>query len=238
MKRASILFILTSHQRLGDTERLTGCHYEELATPYYLFKKEGYNITLASIKGGKPPFDPRSLKHCIDANPPSVITFLFDKEATTKLENTTPLTDISGERYDVLFLLGGEGAMWDFPTSETIANLVSDFMEKRKPVATIGLGAAGLIGAHTLMEQPIVKGKKLTCLSNAEEHETGLDTTLPFLLETAMRELGAEYECSEPGKKHVTQDENLITGQNAASAKGVAKTLISWLQRKKLSEAA
>ena len=55
-----ILFVLTSHDRLGDTGHKTGFWLEESAAPYYVFKDAGAAITLASPAGGQPPLDPKS----------------------------------------------------------------------------------------------------------------------------------------------------------------------------------
>ena len=56
----NILIVLTSHDKLGDTDRKTGFWLEEFATPYYTLLDAGANIILASPKGGKPPLDPSS----------------------------------------------------------------------------------------------------------------------------------------------------------------------------------
>jgi hypothetical protein len=42
-----ILMVLTSHDKLGDTGRKTGCWLEELAAPYYEFKDAGGQSTNA-----------------------------------------------------------------------------------------------------------------------------------------------------------------------------------------------
>ncbi|MGW2363101.1 type 1 glutamine amidotransferase domain-containing protein, partial [Streptomyces phaeofaciens] len=55
-----VLIVLTSHDTLGDTGRPTGFWLEELAAPYYRFEEAGWEITLASPKGGRPPLDPKS----------------------------------------------------------------------------------------------------------------------------------------------------------------------------------
>ena len=36
----SILIVVTSHDRLGDTGKPTGLWLEEFATPYYIFRDE------------------------------------------------------------------------------------------------------------------------------------------------------------------------------------------------------
>ena len=56
----SVLVVVTSHDKLGDTGEPTGFWLEELAAPYYLLQDAGVKITLASPKGGQPPLDPKS----------------------------------------------------------------------------------------------------------------------------------------------------------------------------------
>ena len=42
-----ILIVLTSHDRLGDTDRKTGFWLEDLAAPYYVLREGGATLTLA-----------------------------------------------------------------------------------------------------------------------------------------------------------------------------------------------
>jgi len=55
-----ILFVITSNDKLGDTGNKTGFWIEEFAAPYYKLKDAGFDLTLASPKGGQPPVDPNS----------------------------------------------------------------------------------------------------------------------------------------------------------------------------------
>ncbi|MDP5044549.1 MAG: type 1 glutamine amidotransferase domain-containing protein, partial [Leeuwenhoekiella sp.] len=55
-----VLFVLTSHDKLGDTGEKTGFWIEEFAAPYYTLHDKGIEITIASPKGGQPPIDPKS----------------------------------------------------------------------------------------------------------------------------------------------------------------------------------
>ena len=57
-----VLFVLPSHDQLGNTGQKTGYWLEEFASPYYEFVDNGYDVTIASPKGGKPPIDPKSLQ--------------------------------------------------------------------------------------------------------------------------------------------------------------------------------
>lgn len=232
MSNRNILIILTSHGQLGDTGKRTGFHYEELTTPYRRFTEAGYKTTLASIKGGEPPHDPGSLKEDVDENPDSVAWFLGNDVAQQALKNTKAVKDVEADAYDAIYLPGGHGTMWDFPEDDDLSALISQFYQSGKPVAAICHGIAGFIGAKDKSGQPMVAGKQVNCFTNDEEKEVGLDETVPFLLESSMRGLGAKFTCSGLFEEHVAKDGNLITGQNPASAEGVATAVVEYLKNK------
>lgn len=73
----------------------------------------------------------------------------------------------------------------------------------------------------------LLKGKKVTAFSNSEEDGVGLSEKMPFMLETRIKEVGAEYEKAgqDWGEKLVV-DGKLITGQNPASAKAVGEAIL------------
>ena len=54
-KVMKILMVLTSHDKLGNTGRKTGFWLEEFAAPYFRFKDNNHQVTIASPKGGQPP---------------------------------------------------------------------------------------------------------------------------------------------------------------------------------------
>lgn len=226
-----ILFVLTSHAQLGDSGKFTGFHFEETTTPYYVFTDAGFDVELASIRGGRPPHDPGSLKDNPDDNPASVKRFICDSQAMHKLESTRAVSVLKAEDYNAIYLPGGHGTMWDFPQSHELGELISEFFREDKPVAAVCHGAAGLIGAHDRMQMPIVKSRRINCFTNEEEIAVGKKDVVPFLLETALRELDAKFEMSGKFQPHVAQDDNLITGQNPASAEGVARAVLGQLQK-------
>jgi putative intracellular protease/amidase len=61
MPEGTILIVMTSNGKLGNTGNDTGFHFEEMTTPYYAFTDAGFSVELASIQGGRPPHDPGSL---------------------------------------------------------------------------------------------------------------------------------------------------------------------------------
>lgn len=48
-----VLFVLTSHDELGNTGNKTGFWIEEFANPYYKLLDKGVEITVATPKGRK-----------------------------------------------------------------------------------------------------------------------------------------------------------------------------------------
>ncbi|HEX2239256.1 MAG TPA: type 1 glutamine amidotransferase domain-containing protein, partial [Gammaproteobacteria bacterium] len=84
-----VLIVLTSHDRLGDTGKKTGFWLEELATPYYVLKDAGAELTLASPKGGQPPMDPKSVLP--ENQTENTKRFRADDAAQSQLANTKKL---------------------------------------------------------------------------------------------------------------------------------------------------
>jgi putative intracellular protease/amidase len=73
------------------------------------------------------------------------------------------------------------------------------------------------------------KGKNLTSFTNDEE-ENYAKADVPFELETALTSQGAIFHQVAPWQAFSIVDGNLVTGQNPASAKGVAKKMIGLLE--------
>ena len=55
-----VLFVVTSHDQLGNTGEKTGFWTEEFAAPYYELLDKGIAIEIATPLGGQPPIDPKS----------------------------------------------------------------------------------------------------------------------------------------------------------------------------------
>ena len=106
-----VLIVLTSHSKLGNTGNKTGFWLEEFASPYYVLKDAGAEITLASPQGGQPPLDPKSDDP--DAQTEATQRFSKDVAAQVQLANTVELSDISADSFDAVFYPGGHGPLWD-----------------------------------------------------------------------------------------------------------------------------
>ena len=53
--KKKILFVVTSHDRLGNTNNPTGYYLSEVSHPWFVLISAGYEIDFVSPKGGKAP---------------------------------------------------------------------------------------------------------------------------------------------------------------------------------------
>jgi putative intracellular protease/amidase len=222
-----VLVVLPSHDQLGNTGQKTGFWLEEFTDPYYKFIDSGYEVTIASPRGGKPPVDPKSTQK--ENQSESTQRFEKDKSAQAKLENTLVLSQVSASDYDTLFLPGGHGPMWDLSSDENMKKIVEDFYSDKKIVSAVCHGPAGLLQATDRNGNSILKGKKITGFTDNEESAVGLTKAVPFSLENRMKELGGKFEKGQDFKPFVISDGQLITGQNPKSALPTAEKVIEIL---------
>lgn len=222
-----VLFVLTSHDRLGDTGRKTGFWLEEFAAPYYVFQDAGAQITLASLLGGQPPLDPKSDEP--DAQTPATERFRKDPQAQAALAKTVPLAQIQPDDFDAVFYPGGHGPLWDLAQDAHSIALLESFAQAGKPLGLVCHAPGALIKVKTASGQPLVAGRRVTGFSNSEEEAVGLTAVVPFLLEDAFKGLGGDYRKGADWQVHVEVDGPLVTGQNPASSEAVAEALLTQL---------
>lgn len=231
-----VLMILTSHGHLGSTGKPTGLWADEMTTPYYALVDAGFDVVLASPKGGRPPFAEGSIKTAPQENEGSVKRFLSDPGAVAKFGAThstaSLVAQLSADNYSAVFLPGGHGTMWDTATDEATAALVAAIFNAGKPTAAVCHGPAGLVKALRPDGKSILFGKKVNGFTNAEETAVELMDVVPFHLETRMRELGGLFEHGPNWAPYAVRDGNLITGQNPASSALVASHVVAALQGK------
>lgn len=221
----TILLVCTSTADLGNTGRQTGIWMEELAAPYHAFKDAGYGVLIASPKGGQPPVDPGSL--ATGMRGAVVDRFEADPEATAAMQGSTRLDAIMGmEPFVGVFLVGGHGAMWDFPNDAALGRLLQQAAAQEKAIGAVCHGVAGLLAAGV---PGSLKGRSVAGFSNAEEAAVGLTEVVPFLLETRLGEAGFRYSSGAAFSSHVVTDGALVTGQNPQSSEAVARAMCAVL---------
>ena len=71
---------MTSHTEIGSTGRKTGFYYDEIATPCWRLIDAGFDVDIASAKGGVATPDPKTLVEPNDC-PPMVARFMNNDKA-------------------------------------------------------------------------------------------------------------------------------------------------------------
>jgi putative intracellular protease/amidase len=223
-----VLFVLTSHEDLGNTGEKTGFWIEEFAAPYYALKDKGINIALASPKGGQPPIDPKSNEP--DFQTPATIRFNEDTETQELISQTLKLEMVNQADYDAVFYPGGHGPLWDLAEDKHSIALIEDFFNNNKTVAAVCHAPAIFKNTKNIDGTPLVKGKKVTGFTNSEEEAVQLTSIVPFLVEDMLKANGGIYSKKEDWNPYALEDGLLITGQNPASSELVAELLLERLK--------
>lgn len=224
----NILFVLTSNAEMGSTGNKTGFWVEEFANPYYTLIDKGFNVTLASPKGGQPPIDPNSDTE--DAATEATKRFDKDEATKKKLANTLKLDTIDHKDYDAVFYPGGHGLLWDLVENKTSNDLIESFYNNGKPVSFVCHAPAILKNIKGTDGKPLVNGKNVTGFTNGEEEAVQLTDVVPFLIEDMLKENGGNYSKVGDWQPYALEDGLLITGQNPASSEKVAELLIKKLK--------
>lgn len=209
----------------------TGLWLSELTHIYHAAKEKGYDITIASPQAGNVPIDPESLQY-----------FTLDKVSATYwndisfrelLNNSHHVSEVADEQYDLVYLAGGHGTMYDFPDDVLMQSVIRKQYESGKMVGAICHGVGGLLNVKLSNGEYLIKGKAMTGFDWFEETLARRKKEVPFNLEAAIKERGADLKKAFiPMTSHVVVDGNLITGQNPFSSKEMAKVVIEQLEKK------
>ncbi|KAH2513674.1 hypothetical protein KXW70_006889 [Aspergillus fumigatus] len=203
-----VLIILTSQGLIPATRQQTGWHLSELAHPYSILEPK-VTLTMASPQGGEAPFDPASAS------------------ASAKPESDT--TDITA--------LARHWEAWThtYKIRELVARAGAgdDVDAAGKPIAAVSHGPAALLNATAPSGVSLLAGAGVTGFSREEEDAAGMAPALPFQLETELERVsgGGYVKADRSGTKVVVSTtaglcSPLITGQNPASAAGVAREIL------------
>ncbi|WP_082310656.1 type 1 glutamine amidotransferase domain-containing protein [Nonomuraea sp. SBT364] len=213
-----VLIVLTSHDRLGDV-RSTGYYVPEAAHPWDVFRRAGFEVEVASVRGGEPPQDG------YDPGDPVQAAFV----ASPEQRGTHRLAGLDAAPYDAVFYAGGHGTMWDFPDDEDVQRVAREVYERGGVVAAVCHGPAALVNVTLSDGTHLVAGKRVAAFTNSEEKAAGVAEVVPFLLADALVERGARHEAAPDFEPRVVVDGRLATGQNPASAGPLAEQVTALL---------
>lgn len=220
-----VLIAMTSHDRKGDTGQPTGAYLPEVAHPYAVFAAAGIAVDFASVRGGRVPLDG------VDAKDPDSAKFLPGGELVGRLHDSIKSTAIDPDRYQAIFFAGGHGAMWDLPHDDAFARAAAKIYERGGVVGAVCHGPAALVNIKLSSGKYLVENREVSAFSNEEERAVKLDHVVPFLLQDELVSRGARYSGAPLWQAKVVVSERLVTGQNPASAKGVAEAIVRTLKQ-------
>lgn len=221
------LIVTTSHDQLGDEGKKTGVFGSELTDPYYAFLDGGMSVDVVSIQGGQIPIDPSSFLWFLKA--PSDKRYQEDPDLQAKVKTSRRVTDIDFTEYDIVFLSGGWGAAYDLGTSEVLGRKITEAWAAGKVIGGVCHGPLGLLLAKDEAGEPLVKGRRLTAVTDKQVEELGIAIT-PQHPERELRSAGAAFESNTAFRdlfaNHVVVDGRLVTGQNQNAGSATAQKMM------------
>lgn len=213
-----VLFIATNAAEIGPRKRATGYFFAEIAHPFEVFDKAGIAVEYATPSGGMSPHDG------FDEKDPAQRAFR-DSKSIQRLSNSRKLSEVDVLHYDAVFVPGGLGPMVDIARNPEVQRQVARAWDAGMLVAAVCHGPCALLGVTLKDGSLLVKGRRLTSFSNAEEDGYAAED-VPFRLETALVAEGAKYESTDVWQPKVIVDGRLMTGQNPASAGPLAEAMV------------
>ncbi len=225
-----VLFVLTSHDQLGNTGDKTGFWIEEFATPYYFLKDQGVEVVVATPKGGQAPIDPKSNSEAFQT--PATKRYFKDAAAQQVVAATKKLSKVKAKDFDAVFYPGGHGPLWDLAEDRRSIALLEAFYATGKPMALVCHAPAALKYVKASNGQPLVAGRQVAGFTNSEEAAVQLTEVVPFLVEDMLKSKGATYKKGADWTAFAVEDNGLITGQNPQSSHLVAEKLLELLKKR------
>lgn len=218
-----ILLAVTSHDHIAATGKPTGAYLPEVAHPYAVFTRAGFTVDFVSPRGGRPPLDGLEQPDAVSQ------AFLADPAAQAAMARTVRSADVDPSGYAAIFYAGGHGTVWDFPTDLALARAGAAIHDAGGVVAAVCHGPAALVNLRLADGSYLVAGKEVAAFTNDEERAAGMAEVVPFLLADALVERGATHRPAANWQANVVTDGRLVTGQNPASATGVAEAVVAAL---------
>jgi len=219
--------VVATNRAVLDVGKPTGVFASEMTVPYYAFLDAGMDVDVASLAGGVIPVDPLSVRGVLRTDADD--RFLADDELRQKVAESLSIGDLDMADYDIVYLAGGWGAAFDFGVSEELAAKMTEANALGKVIGGVCHGPLGLHNATDTNGEPLVKGRRVTAVTDKQVRELGISGT-PQHPETELRRMGANFEAETRFRdvlaNHWVADGNLVTGQNQNAAPMVAREMM------------
>jgi putative intracellular protease/amidase len=204
----------------NETQGKISYDLEELAQTYLVLHNHNLELDIVTPKGGEV---------VVKTNKDNLAYIQkFKGLALQKLQNTYSAKQASKQSYDALFIVGGDGAMFDLPFDPSTQTFINQFIEQRSPIAAVCHGPAALVNLKSPDGDYFVAGKKVNSFTQIEEHafNAELIDKFPFSLEEKLIERGATFVKNTAMMPYISVDGMLITAQNPMSVAKAAEALL------------
>ena len=179
--KKKLLFVVTSHDRLGNTNNPTGYYLSEVSHPWSVLISAGYEIDFVSPKGGKAPAEAVDLTDEINK------AFWENSVYRFKIEHTLNPQEVNPVEYIAVFYAGGHGVMWDYPNNQDLGRIAQTIYENGGVVSAVCHAPAALLNVKLSNGELLIKGRKINSFTNEEEKFLNTDSIVPFMLETELK---------------------------------------------------
>lgn len=226
-----VLMVVTSNATLKDGSS-AGYYLPEAIDFYRELTKAGYQVTIASPKGGKAPMYDRNY------HVQYYRSQLDSLKLLDKLDSTVALSAIDAGKFKGVFYVGGFACLFDFPDNTSIKQITRYLFEHNGTVAAVCHGPSALLNVTLSNGDTLIKGKRITGRSFEEDRGGSPQVTrevilnyFPMILEDELRNRSNLYTNTTAFQKWVVTDGRLITGQNPESSTEVARKAIALMQQ-------
>ncbi len=209
---------------------------EEMTTPFYEFKKAGFDVDLASSKGGLVKMD----VHSDPENPEGqyqndLVTLGFKHHKTygPLLQHTLSIDEVAISDYDAVVVAGGGAPLITFRHDEKLQKFIANFYEAGKIVCTVCHGSSLLLWTKLSDGTLLADGKTWTGFADSEEqiaNEAFGTVVNEYTIETeARKNPNTNFEVAGALEPFAIRDGRLITAQQQNSSALVAQLVIEAL---------
>lgn len=237
-KSKKILIIAANPGTSSITGWPIGFWWGELTHPYWTFSEAGYDIDIASPKGGALVGDSYSDPEDESGySAHDLISLGFKKSPAHAglLSQSKAIADLDPAAYDAIFVCGGQSPMVTMIDDTALHSFVAQAYEAGKVVAVVCHGTCILLKTRLSNGDLLVKGKTWTGFANSEEKfaDNFVGKKIqPFWIEDQAKALpDTNFIVQSMFKSFVVRDGNLITGQQQYSGAAAADLVVDALGR-------
>lgn len=236
--KGKILMVVSSPAVSEQTGWPIGFWAAELTHPLHVFQEAGYEVELASTKGGEVLMDAYS--DPTDASGYSAhdvisLGYMQQEWFNNMLKDTQVFSEVDQNNYEAIFLVGGQGPMYTYKDNKALSSLFAAFYEAGKPSASVCHSTTLLLDAKDSKGELLVNGKTWTGFANSEEDYADQavgQKIQPYRIEDEAKKIeSTNFLVADAFSSYAIADGNLITGQQQNSGAAAARLVVDQLSK-------